>query len=239
MNIKQHLRIFVLRFFPINQRTLFLLRREFVSILLNFISLFDIIRHYKIHALKKCYPISLNIGSGGMGIPGWINTDIVYSQDSYIRLDIRQKLPFKDNSTQRIFAEHVIEHIDFRYDVPVTFSEFHRILTPGGVLRIIVPDAKMFLQAYVNNDSSLWKELNWDPEHLPDDIYTQMHVINHIFHQQGEHFFGYDYETLEYALKKAGFSKIYKSSYKQSEDKELNLDSEGHKKYSLYVEAVK
>jgi hypothetical protein len=66
-----------------------------------------------------------------------------------------------------------------------------------------------------------------------------MHVVNHVFHRGGEHSFGYDFETLEWALHKAGFSTVEQMSYKASRDPLLAIDQENHAPYPLYVEAMK
>ena len=66
-----------------------------------------------------------------------------------------------------------------------------------------------------------------------------MHVINHVFHQGGEHLFAYDFETLAWALQQAGFSTVNQMSYRTSRDPKLAIDQDNHAPYSLYVEAVK
>ena len=88
-------------------------------------------------------------------------------------------------------------------------------------------------------DKDLWRKLGWNVDRLPDDIYTPMHVINHIFHQGGEHLFAYDFETLKWALNRAGFPTVLRQSFGTSIDSELAIDRENHRPYSLYVDAVK
>ena len=183
--------------------------------------------------------LSVNFGSGGRGYANWINTDIGSHADTYFRIDIRRPLPFAARSVKRVFAEHVLEHIDFRHDVPKFLSNVHKILEPNGVLRIIVPDGELFLEAYVMKDKNKWMKLGWDLNRMPQDIYTPMHIVNHVFHQEGEHHFAYDFETLKYALERAGFQKVLKQKFKVSLDRELAIDQENHRPYSLYVEAIK
>jgi predicted SAM-dependent methyltransferase len=152
-------------------------------------------------------------------------------------LDIRRRLPFSDGSVRRIFIEHVLEHVDFRSDAPSMLRDYHRLLAPGGVLRIIVPDTKRFVEAYVSGDRAAWRELGWDIDRLPDDLVTPMHVVNHIFHQSGEHLFGYDFDTLKILLQMAGFRRIERRSFRRSLDPDLAIDQDNHAPYSLYVEA--
>jgi predicted SAM-dependent methyltransferase len=159
--------------------------------------------------------------------------------DTTLCLDIRKPLPFPDGSIRRILLEHVLEHVDFQSDAPAMLRDYHRVLEPGGVLRIIVPDAERFVKAYAAGDRTLWLELGWDPENLPGDMVTPMHVLNHIFHQMGEHLFAYDFATLALALDRAGFRNVSKSAYRQSADPELAIDQPNHAPYSLYVEAIR
>lgn len=64
-------------------------------------------------------------------IPGWLNTE-------YPDHDITKPLRFKDGSVDKILAEHVCEHVSAP-DCLRFFEECHRILKPGGVLRVCVP----------------------------------------------------------------------------------------------------
>lgn len=79
----------------------------------------------------------LHLGCGSHHLPfPWENYDK--------EIDIKERLPFKSHKdtteeVQFIFAEHVIEHIPFR-DGLFFLSECHRILMPGGVLRLSFPD---------------------------------------------------------------------------------------------------
>ena len=65
-----------------------------------------------------------------------------------------------------------------------------------------------------------------------------MCMLNHVFHQKGEHLFGYDFETLEYLLDVCGFRNVTLSSFRASVEFPTELDLVVHENYSLYVEAV-
>jgi predicted SAM-dependent methyltransferase len=74
----------------------------------------------------------LQFGCGSHKLPKpWENYDK--------EVDIRQRLPFNDETAQFIFAEHVIEHVPFR-DGLNFISQCYRVLCPGGVLRLSFPD---------------------------------------------------------------------------------------------------
>jgi predicted SAM-dependent methyltransferase len=237
--IKSKIGRVVIPLLPVNRRTFDILRHELRALLTTTTNFINPLTLRKMRALKGSMDLSINVASGGRGFPGWVNIELQRAKDTTICLDVRRKLPFANGSARRIFAEHIIEHLDFREDTPSLFREFHRILVPHGAVRIIVPDAERFLEAYVGKDRDLWRNLGWDIDRLPADIYTPMHVINHIFHQGGEHLFAYDFETLEWALRRAGFPTVLRQSFGTSIDSQLAIDREYHRPWSLYVDAVK
>lgn len=224
---------------PVNRRTFNILRHELSAIRLRIVNALDPRYHVVVWKLRKRKNLQLNIATGGKGLPGWVNTEIRRHADTTLCLDVRKNLPLASDSVARILAEHVVEHVDFQYDLPSMLSDWHRVLKPGGVLRIVVPDLQSHIEAYVSKDPSRWKALGWDLANMPWDVHTPMHILNHTFHQGGEHLFGYDFETLKWALDKAGFASVRRSAFGQSVDPLLAIDQANHAPYSLYVDAVR
>jgi predicted SAM-dependent methyltransferase len=238
MTPKQKLGAIVIPNLPLSRQTFDTLRFESGMAWQRFTNLFSLRRRRTLSRLKGSQDLSVNVGSGGKGLDGWVNIDAKCYQDSTFDHDIRRRFPLSDGSASRILAEHVIEHLDFYDDIPNVLREFHRILKPGGVLRIVVPDGERHLKAYCGAGCS-FSELGWDTENLPSDLPTTMALVNHVFHQRGEHYFAYDFHTMEWCLRQAGFDSIVKSSYQNSEDPLLRIDQANHQTYSLYVEAIK
>jgi predicted SAM-dependent methyltransferase len=56
---------------------------------------------------------------------------------------------FADATFSEIYASHVVEHLDYKDQLLATLQEWHRVLTPGGMLHVSVPDmdtlARLFL----------------------------------------------------------------------------------------------
>jgi SAM-dependent methyltransferase len=79
----------------------------------------------------------LDVGCGIKKQPGAIGIDRNPASHPDVLVDLDQfPYPFADSSFDRITAIHVIEHLS---DVIRTMEEFHRLLRPGGTLRIETP----------------------------------------------------------------------------------------------------
>jgi hypothetical protein len=65
-----------------------------------------------------------------------------------------------------------------------------------------------------------------------------MEHLMYALQMDGEHKYGYDFQTAEKFLKRAGFSRIITSDYNESEFHELRIDYRGQN-LSLFVDAVK
>ena len=62
--------------------------------------------------------------------------------------DLRRGIPATDGSVDAVYHSHVMEHVD-RDEVPEFLSEVLRVLRPGGVHRIVVPDLEKLAHAYL------------------------------------------------------------------------------------------
>ena len=78
----------------------------------------------------------LNMGSGFDYRKGWLNVDVSPKSNPDIVADIRE-LPFTDNSFEKIYCHHVLEHIEG--SLHKIMEELWRVLKPNGELEIHVP----------------------------------------------------------------------------------------------------
>ena len=62
--------------------------------------------------------------------------------------DLRKGVPFPADSADAVYHSHVLEHID-RPAVPGFLAEVRRVLRPGGIHRIVVPDLELAARGYL------------------------------------------------------------------------------------------
>jgi predicted SAM-dependent methyltransferase len=194
--------------------------------------------------------IKLNVG-GGKGHPpveGWKIVDL-RERTADIVLDIaKETLPFEDDSVDIIFCSHTLEHI-YPQRLGHVLSEFHRVLRPQvGLLRISVPDMEMAIQAYSTKDYGFFEEsdiAHYDSQISIGGLLASWFYSTRIFKdpelQHGDgHVHCFDYDYLFFWLRQTGFTKIWRSTFRQSVLPELRGKAfDRHQKDSLFVEAVK
>jgi predicted SAM-dependent methyltransferase len=86
-------------------------------------------------------PLRLNFGCGQIKVEGFVGVDL-FAKEADIKADLTKfPLPWKDNSVDSIMASHFVEHIEAQKRWPF-FDECWRILKPGGLMQIVVPNFK-------------------------------------------------------------------------------------------------
>jgi len=193
---------------------------------------------------RNATDLCINFGAGPNGRSGWVNVDGAPNIGVNCLCDCRYQLPFPSGSARCIFSEHFFEHLDFYEEAPLFLRECFRLLKPSGVLRIIVPDAGRYLEAYNGQGWSALKELRGIHDGFHDSYYpvrftSKIELVNLIFRQFSEHKFGYDYDCLKSILLAAGYVKVAKVGFGISCDPTVAIDQLSRQHESLYVEAIK
>lgn len=217
--------------------------REFLSILKFELSLLVVALYSKLSPVElfktirrqSASDLKINVGAGPFRHEGWLNVDcrLSFGKDDVV-CDLRRRWPLPEGSAKYIFSEHVFEHFAYPDQIGHVLRECYRILQPGGVLRIIVPDAERYLRAYATDDETFLRQVS-------NGSVSKIAVVNVMMRENGFHRYAYDYPELKEILTRAGFVNVNLSSLRASRHPELNLDlDDGQREHvSLYVEAVK
>jgi predicted SAM-dependent methyltransferase len=185
---------------------------------------------------RKATGLHLHLGSGGASKPGWLNVDLDPKAD--LMLDLREPVPFSDESAKIIYSEHVFEHFGYPEPIGALLRECQRILEPGGILTCAVPDGHLVLEHYLNNNHPEVEDAH--KRSNPTWCKTPMDHVNYCFrlvdysvNSGGEHKWYYDFDSLRQLLERSGFINITRRSF------DPNLDQAEREIGSLYVECRK
>jgi predicted SAM-dependent methyltransferase len=205
---------------------------------------FSINRYFRDNPSPK-----LHLGCGDNNVAGWLNAD-KFSFKADIYLDAKKKFPFKNNLFDLIYSEHMMEHL--RITVIAQFlGETFRILKPGAVFRVSVPDLEIFAKKYVENDHEFFKpylvtyKKFLDTGRKKHKKYWITRTNGSVFvaitnYRVCKHHWMYDFETVRRCAEEVGFSKIIKQKFRESVSADAaKMDQEMRKNDSLYVDLIK
>jgi predicted SAM-dependent methyltransferase len=160
---------------------------------------------HKSEHLRRCSGVKVNVACGNLVREGWINVDL-YPGPGAFYMDVVQGLPFADGAVEHIHCEHFLEHLSFE-QAGRFLAECHRVLAPGGGMRIVVPDAEKYIAAYSRNDAGFFEQLRFLGK-AARPLDTPIQVINQMFRMGGDHKFAWDFATLSRSASAAGFAEI-------------------------------
>ncbi len=172
--------------------------------------------------------IKLELGAGKRKMQGWTTIDMEDSCDIF--LDLRSPIPFPDNSVDTIYSSHLLEH--FYYSDLVDFlAECYRILKKDGSFKVAVPNAKIYLDAYLNKAEL---DIDYYFRYKPAFNYnSKIDYVNYIAYMNRGHHYMFDEENLPIILANTGFSKVRLREFEPS------LDKEKRHYESIYAEGIK
>jgi predicted SAM-dependent methyltransferase len=174
----------------------------------------------------------LNWGCGGYPEPGWINSDLHEYPGVDIRGDIRDGLPLASDSIDYAVSIHTLPEIPYPDLVPV-LSELRRVLKPGGVLRLGLPDLDKAIHAYLNQEEDYFLVPDEDVRTLSGKMIVQL-----IWYGYSRSMFTSDFTTE--LLEKAGYSRVNTCRYRETASSfEEIVALDNRERETLFIEAVK
>lgn len=160
----------------------------------------------------------LNVGCGSVRPWGpWTNLDDLQSQlkpgtperenldkeINYINHKLPDPMPFLDDCFDGLLISHVIEHFTC-HDAAHILFDCKRVLKPGGLLVVSVPDAEYFLKVHSQDTPERAVELFGEPI-CPDEPWHKSFFDYALWYNQHKQLI--DHDVLLAILWKAGFDR--------------------------------
>jgi predicted SAM-dependent methyltransferase len=179
--------------------------------------------------VKEKDTIFLELGAGDKKGKGeWLTIDLNSNCD--VVWNLINGIPFPDNSVHKIYSSHLFEHFSFK-DGQRLLDECKRVLIPGGIFSICVPNAKLFISAYLSDDNfDKDKYLSYKPA---NNCTSKIDCVNYIAYMDGHHKYMFDEENIIIILKNKGFKNV------KIRDFDRNLDLEKRDWQSIYAQGEK
>jgi predicted SAM-dependent methyltransferase len=176
--------------------------------------------------------MKLHLGCGKRHIPGFVHVDaIAFPHVDHVR-DVTELSCFGTDSCDLIYACHILEHFP-RERVGHVLKEWRRVLRPGGVLRIAVPDFEAACEVYMRT-----KDLGL----VIGPLYGRQD------HQHNFHYNTFDFATAKRVLEGIGFADVRRWDWRETEHSDVDdfsqayiphMDKENGRLISLNVECTK
>jgi predicted SAM-dependent methyltransferase len=212
--------------------------------------------------------LRINLGCGQTPTQGWRNFDnslslrlskipllpdllqklgfLESSQGQFIRFarendiehgDATKGLPLQDESVDVLYSSHMLEHLD-RNEAEKFLMEAFRVLHPGAIIRIAVPDIKKQVSHYNEcGDAGAFIEATHLCVPRPRSLAQRLRLL---FVGTRHHQWMYDGNSLSALLQKHGFVKAEVMPVGQTKIHDHEpLDLQERASESVYVEAEK
>ncbi len=204
--------------------------------------------------------LRLHLGCGACTPAGWVNVDYALGarlarvaplrpllralglfhidwSHSIVLCDLRKPLPWPDASASAIYSSHTLEHLS-KHDGARFLRECSRVLAPGGVIRIAVPDLRVILSDYEKGGFpavDLLERLGVSSE-MPGDGRLRRLLAPHV---RFPHRCMYDASSLIEAMRDAGLdARLQPAQISRIADLDA-VESEARTRGSLIAEAQK
>lgn len=188
-------------------------------------------KSYNKVVLKKLMstdPVFVELGTAGVARPGWIGID---SAGADLNLDLTKPLPFPDDSVDRFYASHVFEHFSYPEPMLSIMRECHRCLKKDGTFSICVPNAALWVEAYLTGEFPTRPSSDFFEPAVHNN--SRMDILNYTAYMDGHHKHMFDLEGLLSILSTAGFRDVAQRKFDPS------LDLKVHDWESIYAVGMK
>lgn len=171
--------------------------------------------------LERSRTVKIELGSGAKkGINGWTTIDQINAD---INWDLRRGIPLANESVDRIYSSHLLEHIPYQQLIPF-LRECHRVMKIDAEFSVCVPNFRIYVDAYKEGKLFRPRESWWKPGLI--DTGSSIDQLNYLAYMLDEHKYMFDEENLVNTLVQAGFSNVHLRNFDEEFDlRERDVES--------------
>lgn len=174
----------------------------------------------------------LNLGCGPCMAPGWMHADRSAGEGIDFSCDIRAGLPVEPDYFEYIVAMHMLQDAPYPDVLPI-LCELRRVLKPGGILRLGLPDLDRAIAAYLRRDHRYFYVPDEDAAGVGSKLITQLVWYGSVRTP-------FTYEFVEEWLRKAGFRDVTRCAFKETQSAYPDIvQLDNRERETLFVEAQK
>ena len=93
--------------------------------------------------------VKVNLACGDCFLDSWLNYDYAPNSTNVKKINLLKNLPLDSGVASIVYSSHYFEHIPENFVNPF-LSECYRIMKPGGMLRLVMPDFDEFCASYLS-----------------------------------------------------------------------------------------
>lgn len=143
--------------------------------------------------------------------------------------DILKGLPVPLGTADLVYCSHVLEHLALQ-DLRHALRNTHKCMRPGGIFRMVLPDLRALVEAYVS-----------DPSPTSAPRFMRDTYLGHESRRRGLagvlraslgnslHLWMWDYQSLSAELTAVGFTKLRRATFGDSADPAFAAVEERHR----------
>jgi predicted SAM-dependent methyltransferase len=174
----------------------------------------------------------LHWGCGENVVPGWINADRHVRPGVAIARDIREGLPLESGSIDYIVSIHALQDLPY-FDVVPALAELRRLLVPGGVVRLGLPDMDRAIAAYLRDDRDYFYVPDSDSATTAGKMIVQLTWY-------GDSRIMFTYDFAREMLLKADFRAVTRCAYRETVSPFAEIVAlDNRERETLFIEAEK